>query len=73
MRFQHFYEFINLDTVIGNGIGKGSLRGAERRGNLMRLLHFVRNDDPFCDHLFKSFTIVDAVTGLINILLKDNK
>ena len=45
-------------VIIGKGIGKESLRGAERRGNLVRLLHFVRNDDSFYNHLFKSFTIV---------------
>lgn len=32
--------------------------GAERRGNLMRSLHFVRNDDSFYDYLFKPFTII---------------
>ena len=38
----------NLPTKFGviivNAKRKLSLRGAKRRGNLMRLLHFVRND-----------------------------
>ena len=37
-----------------------SLRGAKRRGNLMRMLPFVRNDIRFNVNLFKAFTIVPA-------------
>ena len=45
-------------VIIGKGIGKESLRGAERRGNLVRLLPFVRNDTPFDNDFFKPFTKV---------------
>gem|GEM_PF-3362220 len=32
-----------------------------RRGNLLRLLHFVRNDNPLDNNLSDSFTIVIRV------------
>ena len=41
-----------------NDIIKSSLRGAERRGNPMRLLRFARNDRLLNVYLFRSFTIV---------------
>ena len=56
-------------VIIGKGIGKESVRGAERCGNLVRLLSFVRNDDSFYDHLFKSFTIILGIF-IMNDLLR---
>jgi hypothetical protein len=47
-----------------NGLRKQSLPGAERRGNLLRLLRFVRHDAAFYDNLFKPFTI-DAHARLV--------
>ncbi len=41
-----------------NAIEKLSLRGATRRGNLLRLLHFVRNDTLRNVNLFKAFTTI---------------
>jgi hypothetical protein len=60
-------------VIIGKGIGKESLRGAEQRGNLLRLLPFVRNDDSFYDHLlillrqiaFMARGKTDMLSGLI--------
>jgi hypothetical protein len=49
---------------IGNGTGKESWRGAERRGNLMRLLHFVRNDDSLYDHFFMPFPLILGIQGI---------
>ncbi len=37
---------VYLKEIIVNALKKESLRGAKRPGNLIRLLHFVRND-PF--------------------------
>ncbi len=57
------FKFLNRNGptqqphIIVNDKGKWSLRGAERRGNLMRLLHCVRNDSAKV-HLFESFTII---------------
>ncbi|OGP88177.1 MAG: hypothetical protein A2156_03720 [Deltaproteobacteria bacterium RBG_16_48_10] len=53
--------------VIVNGLRKESLRGAQRRGNLMRLLHFVRNDTSLDGYLFRSFTII-SLWGLFTAL-----
>jgi hypothetical protein len=36
-------KWVRITKIIGNGIEKLALRGAKRRGNLIRLLHFVRN------------------------------
>ena len=41
--FFWLFEHWLLEFIV-NGLIKESLRGAKRRGNLMRLLHFVRND-----------------------------
>jgi hypothetical protein len=39
-----FNDRVNQPRFIVNAKSKLSLRGAKRRGNLVRLLHFVRND-----------------------------
>jgi len=45
------------DNIIVNDLRKVSLRGAKRRGNPVRLFHFVRNGDLLHVEIFKSLTI----------------
>ena len=46
----------SADCGLRNELQEKSLRGPKGRGNLMRLLHFVRNDNGRGAELFMTFS-----------------